>query len=514
MTGNRAFLLSAVLVLPVGCAGARDPAGTPGAPPATVTWAIQEDPLAVRLSSGGRPLVTFASAGRSAFYLYDQDTGDRVDLTGPVETLLEGGRTTLGLRTRDGRKASVTLEPGPEGSARVAFEAGALKPSERPSADLGVDPTEGFYGLMERVVQGHQDESWAPGTKQGLDLRGQTIELVVLPTVSLYSPFFVSSAGYGVLVDSDWPGVYDMGATAPGVVSIRYEGPDLPFVVFPGPGPAAAQARYARAVGTTILPPEWAFGPWRWRDDHVHMPAYYDGTPATAPYNSQVVEDVLMMEALGIPCSVYWVDRPWGPGDFGYDDLEWDTTRFPRPVDMIDWLAGRDIRFLLWIVDWAVGPKMLPEAESRGYLVGAEWPSQPNARLIDLTLPAAVEWWQDALVERIGDGLAGFKCDRGEEKEPDGIVLTGQYADGTSFREGRNANPRWYAAAVHGALERAAPEGGYVSIFRAGWRGSQQHTVFWGGDTASGPWGLRSAIIAMQRAAAMHFPIWGSDTCG
>jgi alpha-D-xyloside xylohydrolase len=34
-----------------------------------------------------------------------------------------------------------------------------------------------------------------------------------------------------------------------------------------------------------------------------------------------VVEDILMMEALDILFTLYWVDRPWGPGRFGYDDF-------------------------------------------------------------------------------------------------------------------------------------------------------------------------------------------------
>jgi len=134
--------------------------------------------------------------------------------------------------------------------------------------------------------------------------------------------------------------------------------------------------------------------------------------------------------------------------------------------------------------------------------------------LIDLANPDAVTWWQDRLIARItADGLAGFKCDRGEEKPPDGVFVKGAYADGTDYREGRNAFPYWYARAVQGAWERAGVAE-YVNVFRSAWKGSQRHAIFWGGDTAAGEWGLRSAIIAVQRSAVMNFPIWGSDTCG
>ena len=61
-------------------------------------------------------------------------------------------------------------------------------------------------------------------------------------------------------------------------------------------------------------PPRWTYRPWRRRDEHTQRPAYYDGTPVTGPYNSEVMEDVLLMKAYGIPCGVYWIDRPWGRG--------------------------------------------------------------------------------------------------------------------------------------------------------------------------------------------------------
>lgn len=49
---------------------------------------------------------------------------------------------------------------------------------------------------------------------------------------------------------------------------------------------------------------------------------------------------------------------------------------------------------------------------------------------------------------------------------------------------------------------------------RAAYTGSQRYGAFWGGDIATGPWGLRAALIAVQRSAYMGFPVWGSDTGG
>ena len=49
---------------------------------------------------------------------------------------------------------------------------------------------------------------------------------------------------------------------------------------------------------------------------------------------------------------------------------------------------------------------------------------------------------------------------------------------------------------------------------RAAYTGSSALGVFWGGDIGGTPEGLRAEIIAVQRAAVMGYPNWGSDTCG
>ena len=81
----------------------------------------------------------------------------------------------------------------------------------------------------------------------------------------------------------------------------------------------------------------WMYSPWRWRDEHTQRTTYYDGTPVTGPFNSEVMEDVLMMKAFGIPNGIYWIDRPWGPGPLGYDDFEIDDKRLPHFQEMVQW---------------------------------------------------------------------------------------------------------------------------------------------------------------------------------
>ena len=479
---------------------------------APIPYQISEAPLAILLDP---PLPPLAADEGSAFFISSRE--GTVGLDGSPVERSDGEELRLAYRTADGRTATVRVLDGPEGTLRIEFSVEPKGEFEKLGVSLRVGETEGFYGLMERVVQGSEGFSWEPGRTEGLDLRGQTVDLYTLPTVSIYAPFFVSSSGYGVYVESDWPATYrfgvdERGRSRPTQVTIEAEGPRLSLLLLPGPDPIDAIERYARITGTSLLPPAFILGPGRWRDVVWDLPTFYDGTACDGPYNSMVVEDVLMMEALGIPCRWYVIDRPWAAGTFGYGDMRFDETRFPAFEAMIDWLDTREIASLLWLGPWVMDGQR-DEAVERGYHVPLTIPYLPNAALIDFTNPEAAAWWTLELEPLFETGIAGFKLDRGEEKPPDGQLFRGAYHDGTDYREGHNAYPLWFARAAYEAAKEASAEP-FVSLYRAGWPGMSQVAVAWGGDTDPSAWGLRSAIIALQRAAVLNVPIWGSDTGG
>ena len=473
---------------------------------------VTAEPFAVAFSYKGKDLTALSSKGGPAFYLV-KDDGTRVTLTGAPKVSQTADAETYTFATSDGRTASVELKPVQEDAVQVRFLVDGKTSSELLGADFGVTADEAFYGLMERTVQGPQDDTWRPGITEGLDLRGQEVELYLRWTLSVYSPFYVTTQGYGIFVDSDWVGTYNFGKADPAVVSLAYEGRDLTLRVIPGPTPVEAVERYARTIGTTYAVPKFALGPMRWRDESINLPAFYDGTRNETPYNSMVVEDILMMEAYGIPVTLYWIDRPWGKGDYGYDDLEWDEVRLPKPLDMIAWIKAKGINFALWICPWAVG-KMADTAVANGWTVKENAMMPPEeAKLLDMTNPDTVSWWQGYLKKRLADGLSGFKLDRGDEKNPDGKIVRGKYHDGRTYREVHNAYPYLYAKAVGEAIDQMNITDRWV-MPRAAWKGSQRYATPYGGDSAPTEWGLRYSLIGAQRTAAMNFPVWGTDTCG
>lgn len=368
-----------------------------------------------------------------------------------------------------------------------------------------------FTGVMERVVDGPQQASWAPGQTHGMNLHGQKIDMLVKPTTSVYAPFYLSSRGYAVFVKGTWPGVFDFAAANPARVGIEFEGPAFEMKVYTAADPASLVRAHALDAGPPFLPPNWVHMPWRWRDEHTQRAAYYDGTPVTGPFNSEVMEDVLLMRAFGIPNGVYWIDRPWGPGRLGYDDFEIDRDRLPNFETMVHWFNQQDTHVLLWIGPFFQG-RMEKEAIEKHLNLPGQQSSPNNYPLADFTRPDAKQYWQDGVAKLLKMGITGFKLDRSEEDIPDGGPF--KVFDGRSLRENRNAYPAMYLKAAYDVTKKFHPGGDFVLMPRAAYTGSAPYGVFWGGDIGGTQEGLRAEIIAVQRSAVMGYPNWGSDTCG
>jgi len=380
--------------------------------------------------------------------------------------------------------------------------------------NLKAKNNEYFTGLIERTVDGHQNKSWRKGVSVGMNLRGEEVRMMVSPTLSLYAPFYLSSRGYGLFVRGTWPGKYDMCKEIDDLVQIEFAGPSLSFKIYTAKTPAKIVQDHTLETGPPVLPPKWAFEPYRWRDTHNNRDDYYDGTKCDAPYNSEVVEDVLMMEALDIPCGVYWVDRPWAKGRLGYDDFQWDPQRFPQAEKMIGWIRQHRMKFMLWIAPWVMGD-MADEAKEKGYALkkttaGHSWEGD-DVVLVDFTNPDAVDFWQKGLVKVLKQGVQAFKMDRSEELVPATRDIRAD--DGRTMLEVRNDYPVQYAQAAYEACRNVWGDD-FLLVPRAGYTHSSRYAAFWGGDIASPAEGLRAAIIAQQRNAVMGYPVWGSDIGG
>jgi len=380
---------------------------------------------------------------------------------------------------------------------------------------IELEEREGIYGLTERNTDSVYLSEICPQELGELNLRGQRVHMWTSPTSALYSPFYLSSRGYGMFVEGSLPGVYDIGVTMKDAILVEWESPPgkgFSCIFFGGENPLSILDKYTFYTGRPILPPSWAFKHYFWRG------LYEVKEPSTAqgvPLNPNLLEDLEWYDKLGLPPGVIVFDRPWATGPYGYGSLDWDLKRFPNPELMLEKLKEKGWQILVWGAPWVLG-ETKEEATKSGYL------APESDRLLDYTNPGAVGWHQEKIVQFLKryPEISGWKLDRAEEFTPSGRRQV--WFDG---RSGFEVHNDYLALTVETFYEatRAVRGDDFLLLSRFSYGRDKSYAVFWGGDApgstffGSGPGtdlGLRNSIIALLRASCMGYPYWGSDTGG
>jgi alpha-D-xyloside xylohydrolase len=115
---------------------------------------------------------------------------------------------------------------------------------------------------------------------------------------------------------------------------------------------------------------------------------------------------------------------------------------------MVKWLNGRIRRCFCGSRRSSRGT-WKKEATAKGYtLAGQKRPANGNNfPMVDLSNPAAREYWKNGVAKLLKLGVAAFKLDRGEENIPEDGPF--KLFDGRSIRENRNAYVAMYVQATY-----------------------------------------------------------------
>ena len=443
---------------------------------------------------------------------FNEQTLDALEYYEPVD---DGFAITY--RTSEGTLAKVNVTLVGDRAAKVTLGLGNTQGWLVASQDMQLQDEEAIYGAVERIHWWHNWSEGNPQERWSINRRGQWHPMIVQGTIGLYTPFYQSSNGYGLYVDTTFYGWFDFGHFVPDRLRLKYlseqgRDPILTYYLFFGPGHDSILDQYTATTGRPFIPPKWVFKHWRWRDEHHPGQGLLDGNIV----NGELAEDVNAYDALSFPIGNYMIDRPWTPGEQGFAEFAWDTDRFPNEGLMRQSLFTRGYRLIVWGAPWAIGDEPGQngwEAKQYGYHA----PGSDNH--IDFSNPDAYAWWKEKVRQFVLDSdVNGWKLDRGDEEQPS--FWWNVYANGKTGLEMRNAYPVLYQQCYYDAMVEAWGDD-FVNIFRTGWAGSQQYGVIWGGDTRGSTTndpdndlGLRSAIISQLHAAFMGFPFWTSDTGG
>jgi len=465
------------------------------------------------------------------------ETGDREFQIGPV---LSSSPIANGIEVVQnsgaGQMTAQLTSPSPGVIRYEVVDFGGLVP-DKVSISSASNAQEHFYGFGERF--------------DSLDQAGKVVDILTFDnagnkggTSYNVAPWFVSTNGYGLNLDSTARSTFDMRAATRARYDISSATPTLRFHLVTGPKLTDVITAFTGLTGRPPLPPPWAFGVW------ISSDIWRTG--------GEVRYAVTKFRERNIPASAFVFDSPW---EVAYNDFTFNQTQFglqqtlenqnfggfAKLADMMSFLQREGLKVICWMtpfvninsIDESVPGQNLGKAKN--YDAGAagnffvrESPGGPplvvpwwkgHGSPVDFTLPAAANWLTGQLQTLLTasqvktesgtePAIGGFKTDDGESGNGTNRYIpdTAVYANGFTGREFVNGYCREYLRTIYGLVESAG-----LIFARSGFVGTQAFPGCWAGDNEPNfgtENGLPTVIVAGLSAAMSGFSIWGHDVGG
>jgi alpha-D-xyloside xylohydrolase len=317
-------------------------------------------------------------------------------------------------------------------------------------------------------------------------------------------PFFLTSRGYGVLVNTPARVSFEIGTEQVMRAQFGVPGEELDYFLIHGPSPKAVLTRLGELAGRPALPPVWSFGLWL-------------TTSFLTDYDEQtVMEHVEGMRTRNLPLHVFHFDCFWMKAHH-WCDFRWDEAVFPDSQGMLQRLKQRGLHVCVWINPY-IGERshLFDEGCSQGYLLKRpngdvyqrpKW--QAGMGYVDFTNPEATRWYQNELRRLLRMGVDTFKTDFGEEIPTDVV-----YFDGSDPERMHNYYTYLYNRAVYQLLEDERGVGEALVFARSATATCQQFPVHWGGDCFGNYESMAESLRGGLSLTLCGFGYWSHDIGG
>ncbi|MDY0004892.1 MAG: glycoside hydrolase family 31 protein, partial [Polyangia bacterium] len=420
--------------------------------------------------------------------------------------------TRLTVRLSDGAEAALLVDRPIGGAFRLRLEVPDAQREEagEPAVvwtylELAASDGENYYGLGEVF--------------HSVAHRGKTIEMqmAILENESFNNeahvriPLLVSSRSWGLFCNSKRPGFFDLAESRPDTVRTVWNDPALELHLLASPEPLGITEQYVSLTARPAIPPRWAFAPIQWRNE--------------VSGQAMVLEDASAIRENDLPTGAIWVDRPY---ESGFNTMEFDPEKYPDPTAMVETLHAQGFRLAAWTTPYLheTDPHY-QEAVDGGWFPSGVFPFQSFGKLLDLTHPDAMAFWQARVSAALGRGIEGWKLDYAEDIQI-GLSDTRLNFDFASGEDERTMN-REYATYYHRAYAEPTGLPELFTLARAATIGGQRYaSVIWPGDLDSDfkdfgeadgegtvhVGGLPSAVRAGIGLSVSGFPFFASDTGG
>ncbi|MBX8631808.1 MAG: glycoside hydrolase family 31 protein [Thermoplasmata archaeon] len=403
-----------------------------------------------------------------------------------------------------------------------------------------IDEDEGLYGL---------GEFFGDINRNGQELSVNVRDSFQLPNDETYVtyPFFWSTKGYGIFVNTSSIVTFDFGHNFKGIGEMKVDRQPIEIYIFAGK-PNEILKAYWKKTGTPQIPPLWSFGLWMSRCSYrnhdellsvaeeirrKHIPCdviHLDPDWLRRPLPHSLQE---LMKEKGIDPESYAAnygnpavllerlnrDFPEYMRERGYPGegctFEWNTDAFPVPRKTIESLHRLSFRLSLWINPYIprgtdIFNHLLEEnlfvTDSDGVPVSMFDRMTHDFGAVDFTNPEARKWFSAKVTDLLEMGVDVLKTDYGE-----GAPLDAEYHS-MKGEEAHNIYPTLYNETVFAAVAERRGEG--IVWGRSGGIGIHRFPLQWGGDPGCRKRdmyaSLRGALsYALSGGAFMSFDIGG-----
>jgi alpha-glucosidase (family GH31 glycosyl hydrolase) len=319
----------------------------------------------------------------------------------------------------------------------------------------------------------------------------------------LIVPFYLSSRGYGVFVNSPFANRFRFNVA--GSYETSLAGTEMDYFVFLGPDLPGVLGQYVALTGKPRLPPLAMFGLALSDKAHAGLSA--------ADWWQQTVHD---HRAAGYPIDHMVNDNRWraGGGERCMSRFEWDAGRYPDPAAFHRWMAEQG---LVATLDF----NRCIANQSQGWQQSYNLPNpgvvEFGASVPDLSRGDVRAWWWNLIFGKTLDPALDYPGDAlwiDEFDEMGSAPADQVLGNGRTWGEMRNL---WFLqialALGEDGWDKAMQKRPFTWV-RGGTAGGQRYVTLWSGDIDPSFGEMKQQIRGMLAAGLGGFPFWGHDAGG
>ena len=346
---------------------------------------------------------------------------------------------------------------------------------------------EALYGL------GQQEEGC-------LNLRGTTVFLHQA-NKKIAIPFLISSLGYGILVDTYSPMIFN--DTSYGSYLFTEADYEMDYYFIYGNNLDGVVSGYRYLTGKATMLPKWTFG-------FIQSQERYE----TAGELIDVVNEYRKRD-IGLDCIVLdwcsWTGNLWGQKTF-------DPERFTDPSALMDELHSNHVSLMV-----SIWPNMSEECDNYREFKEQDLLLQGCSIYNPYVAEGRQLYWKQAKEGLFSHGIDAWWCDSSEPFTPEWNYI-GQPESSAMYHDFYHTSSQhipaqlsnsyglYHARAIYEGQREVTNEKRVVNLTRSGYTGQQRYgTILWSGDISASWSTLKRQIAAGLNLCASGIPYWTLD---